>query len=263
MASTTIYVGCCGFPVARSKYFSRFKVVELQETFYSLPSQEKASSLAHDFPSDAVVTMKAWQVITHPHTSPTWKKLKAQLMGDINNYGYLKPSRENIWAWEKTVEIARILKARFIVLQTPPSMACDDESLMSVIKFLELIRTTTDKDIQIGWEIRGSCKSRTDFINRVVDLGIVHIVDPLRDRPIIALTQEYLYFRLHGLGGNEVNYRYKYSDEDLNNLLFATLDLVERYTNISSVFVFFNNVYMFDDGFRFKELASKVFKNVV
>jgi len=259
-------VGCCGFPVARSKYFSRFRVVELQETFYSLPSQERASSLVHDFPDGVVVTMKAWQAITHPHTSPTWKKMRAQLIGDINNYGYLRPSRENIWAWEKTVEIARILKARFIVLQTPPSMVCDDESLKGVIRFLELIRTTTDRSIQIGWEIRGPCKSRTDFINRIVDLGIVHVVDPLRDSPIIALTQEHLYFRLHGLGGDEVNYRYKYSDEDLNNLLSVILNilnLVERYANISSVFVLFNNVYMFDDGFRFKELASRVFKNVV
>jgi len=29
-----VKVGCCGFPVGRQDYFSQFRVVEVQQTFY-------------------------------------------------------------------------------------------------------------------------------------------------------------------------------------------------------------------------------------
>ena len=34
-----VKVGCCGFPVARQKYFNEFKLVEVQQTFYKLPQE--------------------------------------------------------------------------------------------------------------------------------------------------------------------------------------------------------------------------------
>jgi len=35
-----IKVGCCGFGVARSKYFQEFSLVEIQQTFYQPPRQK-------------------------------------------------------------------------------------------------------------------------------------------------------------------------------------------------------------------------------
>jgi len=32
-----IRIGCCGFPVKREKYASRFRLVEVQKTFYQPP----------------------------------------------------------------------------------------------------------------------------------------------------------------------------------------------------------------------------------
>ena len=32
-----VKVGCCGFPGGRQNYFSRFRLVEVQQTFYKLP----------------------------------------------------------------------------------------------------------------------------------------------------------------------------------------------------------------------------------
>jgi uncharacterized protein YecE (DUF72 family) len=78
------------------------------------------------------------------------------------------------------------------------------------------------------------------------ELDVIHIVDIFRNTPCI---QETSYIRLHGIGGGEVNYRYKYKDEDLNILK-------EKIFNLSSkeIYVLFNNVYMFDDAIRFKEI---------
>jgi uncharacterized protein YecE (DUF72 family) len=33
-----VKVGCCGFPVAQARYARRFGVVEVQQTFYQVPS---------------------------------------------------------------------------------------------------------------------------------------------------------------------------------------------------------------------------------
>jgi len=37
-----VKVGCCGFAVARKDYFSQFKLVEVQQTFYKMSRLETA-----------------------------------------------------------------------------------------------------------------------------------------------------------------------------------------------------------------------------
>jgi len=32
-----VRIGCCGFPIARNKYYKTFPVVEVQRTFYQPP----------------------------------------------------------------------------------------------------------------------------------------------------------------------------------------------------------------------------------
>jgi len=70
--------GCCGFPVGMKKYFENFDVVEVQKTFYKPPSQKTAEKWRKNAPENFEFTIKAWQVITHPPSSPTYRK--AELM---------------------------------------------------------------------------------------------------------------------------------------------------------------------------------------
>ncbi len=37
-----VKVGCCGFPGSRKDYFSQFKLVEVQQTFYKMPKLKTA-----------------------------------------------------------------------------------------------------------------------------------------------------------------------------------------------------------------------------
>jgi len=88
------------------------------------------------------------------------------------------------------------------------------------------------------WEERSDFKDAT--LRRICkDLNLIHAVDPFKREPVWG---SFLYFRLHGKEG----YRYKYTNKDLKYLK----RLVER----RSGYVFFNNVYMWEDALSFKKM---------
>jgi len=57
-----------------SRYFSEFSIVELQSTFYKLPMVKTAEKWRSQAPEGFEFTLKAWQGVTHPSESPTWKR---------------------------------------------------------------------------------------------------------------------------------------------------------------------------------------------
>ena len=250
-----IRVGTCGWSVkgGRKAYFSKFNVIELQDTFYNLPSLDTAKKLREEAPQEFHYCMKAWQVITHPHTSPTWRKLKIKIPEDkAKNYGYLKPTKENIEAWEKVLEFARELNAKVVVLQTPPSFGYSTETEKWVRDFFSVI--TPKSRPLIGWEPRGTWNNHLDVVKNICDdYGLIHIVDPFKRDPVSK--HEVTYLRLHGIGPSEVNYRYKYTDEDLRKLRDKVMNYC-KYLNKKMVYVLFNNVYMSQDAERFSNLLK-------
>ena len=246
-----VYVGCCGFPVARKKYYELFRVVELQNTFYELPSVEWAKETRREAPENFEFTIKAWQVITHPHTSPTWKKMKKP-PSKVENYGYLKPTRENLLAFEKTLEVAKSLEARIVVLQTPSSMPATEFTIKQVDEFFEQAKSYLSAGIIVGWEVRGPLLNNPELGKLLEKHNILHVVDVFRYRPLYRHNSEVLYTRLHGIGPGEVNYSYNYTDEDLEKLFSILLE--ERF---KKAYVMFNNVKMLNNALRFKELFAR------
>ncbi len=247
--SREIKVGTCGLRSPHSKYYSNLDVVELQETFYDLPDPDKMKRLRKEAPLSFEFTVKVFQAITHPRTSPTWRKMKSKLQGNLDNYGYLKPTRENLEIWEVFLERTKPLNAKIYVFQTPSSMPATEESLRWVIEFFKTIR---QRDTIICWEPRGSWCEKNEWLRRVVEeCDIIHVVDPFRREPI--MLRSLTYFRLHGIGGGEVNYRYKYTDQDLLKLRSIVLRCLQT---SDKVYVLFNNIYMFEDAVRFKKLLT-------
>ncbi len=255
----TVRVGCCGFPISRRKYYSVFSLVELQNTFYNLPSIQWVEKLRMEMPTGFILTMKAWQVMTHPSKSPTWRKLKGKPGGILKNYGWLKPTNENIAAWEKTLDIALKLNAKVIVLQTPASMPYNDESINWTKEFFKQITSVTPKDIVIGWEPRGrwvSEQALNVLRNILEEYSITHIVDIFKRKPVYMHRINYI--RLHGIGKGETNYKYKYTDEDLEKLYEMLIEISYR-----DSYILFNNVHMFGDGQRFKQILANKGINVL
>ncbi|MEN2974688.1 MAG: DUF72 domain-containing protein [Candidatus Caldarchaeales archaeon] len=249
-----VRVGCCGWCIkgGKKEYFKVFDTVEIQETFYRLPRVETVKKWREDAPFEFTFNMKAWQVITHPSKSPTWRrsglrisKSKAEL------YGSLKPSRENIEAWAETCKVAEALNAKIIVFQTPASFNYSDENISNIVGFFSTVER--GKSL-IGWEPRGDWREHLDEVKKLCSkLDILHVTDPFRSENVS--NHPIGYFRLHGIGGKEANYSYRYTLDDLNRLL-KIIEREEREGRVE-VYVMFNNISMKDDAINFKKLLLK------
>jgi uncharacterized protein YecE (DUF72 family) len=212
------------------KYFETFNVVEVQKTFYRPPSISTARKWRDAAPSDFEFSVKAWQIITHPPSSPTYRKAKIE----VEEGGFFKPVKEVFEAWEVTREIAKTLKASFVIFQTPKSFRESKDSIDNMKEFFGSI----DREFYFGWEARGWSEEGIKSVCEELDL--VHVVDPFVMKP---LHGDILYFRLHGF-----DYKHKYTDEELKRLAEFCSDL--------NCYVMFNNVHMFNDALRFRKLVS-------
>ena len=235
-----VRVGCCGFSMAREKYFARFSVVEIQQTFYQLPKLETARRWREEAPSGFEYTMKVWQLITHEPSSPTYRRLK-EPVPDVarNNYGAFKDTPEVWQAWERTAEFARALGARILVFQCPASFRPTDEN---VSNFRNFFRKAERDDFVFVWEPRGAWSEEL-VKDLCAELDLVHCVDPLK---AASVAGELVYYRLHGRTG----YRYVHTEEDFQQIRSA---LREDRVN----YVLFNNVQMAEDARRFVDFLRR------
>ncbi|HET7874102.1 MAG TPA: DUF72 domain-containing protein, partial [Methylomirabilota bacterium] len=63
-------IGCCGWPVARARYFRAFELVEIQDSFYNLPRLPTVQRWRKTAPAGFEFVLKAPQLVTHEPTSP-------------------------------------------------------------------------------------------------------------------------------------------------------------------------------------------------
>mgnify|MGYP001772598095 FL=1 len=251
-----VFVGTCGWSVkgGKKEYCKFFDTVEVQETFYKLPKVETAKKWREELPEEFIFNMKAWQVVTHPPSSPTWRRSGLKISkSKINQYGSLKPTDENLTAWEKTLEVAEAMNAKIIVIQTPASFKHNQENLKNVEEFLSRIKRGRSL---IGWEPRGDWRDHLDEVRRIcTEQDILHVTDPFRCENVSVHSVRY--YRLHGIGGKEVNYSYNYTIDDFKKLI----ELLERDKNngVEEAYVMFNNVNMREDALKFKNLLLEEF----
>jgi uncharacterized protein YecE (DUF72 family) len=232
-------VGCCGFPSASGKYFRTFPVVEIQQTFYHPPRPATADRWRRQAPPEFEFTLKAWQLITHEASSPTYKKLKFEIddsdkrmVGSFRFTGIVRK------AWDTTLEIARILNTGKVVFQCPASFRPSKRNMDRMRMFFENIDR---RGITCIWEPRGDWTEH-QVAGLCEDLDLVHCVDPMVSR---SATGGLRYWRLHGIGG----YHYTYSDEELGKL--ASLS-----SGRSEYYILFNNTTMVADAARFLEMIK-------
>lgn len=231
-----IRVGCCGFGGSQKDYFRKFPVVEIQQTFYQLPRIETALKWRRAAPAGFQFTMKAWQLITHEPTSPTYRRLRKKIDPEAApRYGRFRPTDEVAKAAEETLCFARQLDATVLVFQCPASFLPDDQNIANLEKFFSQIPRGK---IHLAWEPRGAWPQA--LVGRLCrDLGLIHCVDPFQNKPHPGSIQ---YFRLHGIGG----YRYRFTDQDLEGLKKKIKDRPS--------YVLFNNLSMKEDALRFQAL---------
>jgi len=235
-------VGCCGFPQARQIYYRTLPLVEVQKTFYQLPRVKTSHKWRQESPAHFEFTLKAWQLITHRPSSPTYRRLSHPIPEEHREaYGSFKPSPEVFKAWKDTLDVARALEAEIIVFETPTSFGPGPKNLSQMREFF----STIERDgLQMAFEPRGQWDpEETGKLCRELDL--LHVVDPFQGR---EKAGSIIYWRMHGIG----SYRHRYSDQELGKLV-----TILRKSKKKRAYVLFNNVYMWEDAQRFLEIWEK------
>lgn len=238
---TDFRVGCCGFGVARERYFQQFQAVEVQNTFYQPPQLVTLEKWRKESPNDFEFAIKAWQLITHESKSPTYRRLGRSLTAkESTECGAFRNSPIVHEAWQKTLECAQILGAKSILFQCPASLKQTDENLENMRIFFRSIETSSD--IDLFWEPRGQWDANV-VRSLCTELSIYHAVDPFVTE---SVTPAKAYYRLHGRTG----WRHNFSDEELSVLWRLSQEQ-------SWARIYFNNVTMIDDALRFKEILGR------
>jgi len=238
----TVKLGMCGFTIGAAAYFKRFRVVEVQQTFYDPPPMSTLEKWRAQAPAGFEFTMKAWQVITHVGTSRTYRRLRRPFSDrERAEAGAFRLNLTTRAAWKTTFEAARSLRATAILFQCPASFRATEENVVAMRRFFATIDRLDG--IRLVWEPRGAWPDEL-VLSLCRDLGLMHAVDPFI-RP--SLTPERLYWRLHG---NRSHYA-SYTDDELRQIIawLPADPAVDAY-------VLFNNIPRVKDVQRFRELAA-------
>ncbi len=228
--------------MAQAKYFSTFSLVEVQQTFYQPPLIATLEKWRMAAPPDFEFAMKAWQLITHNASSPTYRRLKKELNAkESRESGDFKTTKIVREAYSTTIECAKALRATKILFQCPASFTPSKQNSDNMRKFFEVAERPAGIDFY--WEPRGDWQY--DLIAELChELNLIHVVDPFVSKPVAS---DKIYFRLHGVGG----WRHVFTDAELQ-FLWHSIPAGEQ------AHVLFNNTKMINDALRFRKIVNDV-----
>jgi len=226
--------------MAFADYVREFRVVEVQQTFYEPPADATLLRWRRQAPLRFEFTLKAWQLITHEASSPTYRRLRRPLNAhERRECGSFRATPVVLDAWSRTLECARLLRAGAVLLQCPRSFRATPENADRLRQFFATAERPAG--VRILWEPRGPWPAEL-VLEPCRELELVHVVDPLVDTTV---TPEQTYLRLHGLTGA----RHVYTDDQLAAIA-AALPAAGR------AYVMFNNLPRIGDARRFAALVG-------
>ena len=236
-----IFIGCCGFSINMKKYFQEFSTVEVQQTFYKIPRESTLLKWRKQAGESFIFNVKCFQGVTHPLSSPTWKRFGKKPKG---NYGLLQPSKEVFESWEATLKAASILKAKIILIQLPASFKETQQAFENAEKFFAEIDR---KEFSIAIELRGwSGEGIKKFCKK---FELIECCDLSIREPSYLTKNKILYSRLHGAYKNgKIIYSYSYSENELKNF-----EQKIRKIKPKEAWIYFNNSDMYKNAKQFQK----------
>ena len=259
--SQPIRAGVCGFCLPQSELFRRFKLLEVQQTFYWPPQLKTVERWRRTAPDDFEFTVKAFQAITHGPSSPTYRRTKFTTDERSQCGGFCDTPVVRI-AWMTTLELATALEARVVVFQCPPSFEASETNVRQMRRFFEWAERGW---LRFAWEPRHETWTSELIQELCAALDLIHVVDPLEKADVHSLTGGSVaaatstpatlnafgkrrYLRLHGkaLGRFRYDYNRPYSDDELAD--------IKRLCEPGPTYCLFNNKQMAIDAARFTDL---------
>ena len=201
-------------------YSQAFNFVEVNSTFYEIPKMNTVKSWRKTVPENFEFSVRCNQILTH------------ELMFESVPKAYE--------ILDQMVKICKILKAEILHFQTPPSFEYDSTRIEKIKNFIA--SANLDK-VRITLEPRTSTPIKSDFVNMIKKLNIIHCVDLLEvTEP--AYDNDILYTRLFGNGYHNI---YQPLDCELRQI-----DQTASREGIKKAYVTSHSVRMFKDAARFK-----------
>jgi uncharacterized protein YecE (DUF72 family) len=236
---TPVKVGLCGASMALTSYTQRFRVLEVQQTFYEPPREATLRRWRAGVPPAFEFTIKAWQLITHEARSSTYRRLRTPLTAEERTeVGGFRWTPVVARAWDTTLSCAAILQATAILLQCPASFRPTEPAIARLREFLT--RAPRPAGVRLLWEPRGPWPDEV-VRDLCTELDLTHAADPFLRPSLTPMA----YYRLHGITGA----RHVYTDDELAQLA-KTVDAGPAY-------VMFNNLARADDAWRFSQLVGR------
>jgi uncharacterized protein YecE (DUF72 family) len=205
-------------------YIDHFKTVEINSTFYRLPSKKTLLNWKKSSPKDFIFSIKASRYITHVKRLKEPKKSLSIFLSLIKN---IKP------------------KLGPILFQTPPNWKVNIKRFENFIKFL-------DKNYKYAFEFRDRSWLIEDIFDLLKKNNLAFCIYDLQGfQTPIEITADFVYVRLHG---PKSAYSGSYSKKNLKKWakLFKKLK-----KNKLDIFCYFNNdekAYAVKNAQEFKRL---------
>jgi len=203
-------------------YSRLFNFVEVNSTFYQIPSQQTVESWRRQVRPDFEFSVRCNKDVTHEYQ--------------------FHPTEEAFGTLCDMVAICTTLNAEILHMQTPSSFQPNKENARLLDSF---ISSADLKDVRIALEIRGSNQTLSkDFIRVMQKHNMIHSIDLSNDEEP-AYKSNLLYTRLFGKGTHNI---YQPTDQEL-----AKIDKRASTGTHKKAAVSFHFVRMYQDARRLKQ----------
>lgn len=202
-------------------YVRAFNFVEVNSTFYEIPSLRLVRFWRRRVPPDFEFSVRCHKDVTHKYR--------------------LEPVENAFKTLKIMLDICKILNSGFLVLETPSTLNFSNEKIESVRNFFDSVNL---KGIRIVWEVRRRKGEPipSSLVGLMRDYHVIHCVDLSKEDP--AVDSDTLYTRVFGKGEHNI---YQFTDDELLE--------IERKINRrdpETAIVSFHNVRMYKDAARYK-----------
>jgi uncharacterized protein YecE (DUF72 family) len=190
-------------------YCEQFNTIEINSSFYKMPTEKALAKWRSDSPDDFVFTMKAPRLITH------YKKLK-----DCEN---------DLAEFHQIIEAGLQEKLACVLFQFPPSFSFTEERLAQLIELLHQTLKNVVEFRHVSWWTETVFEQLA--ANNIIFAGQSH---PSNLPDELIQTSSSIYYRFHG---KPVLYKSEYD-----------ISVIEDFkkqvpTTAAQAFVYFNNTW--------------------
>lgn len=249
---------------ARLRYYAeRFDTVEVDSTYYGLPSERNSELWAERTPPGFTFHIKAFGMLTRHGIKPEQlpPALRSAYDLQLDRHGrVVRPSvelRETVFSWfsEALTPLREADKLGLVLLQFPPYFTAEPRNREYILRAARLLAPdrVAVEFRHASWVLDEELPRTLSFLNSN-DLTYVCVDEPRLDSPtvlppITAVTAPTAYVRFHGrnaatwnarVGSAADRFRYLYSEAELAEWTAPIGRLAEE---AETTYVLFNNCY--------------------